>query len=134
MIAESLYKAGYPDPAEDILERTLWWGQRLPYWGDSIVANQIEYRKDTPLQCAVDASAGAQCVIFGMCGIRAEPNGDIVVNPHPPKFSPNISLNGVKMRGTRFDITANRSDYEVKVGQKRFRSKTGVPALLNANG
>ena len=134
VIAESLYKAGYPDPAEDILERTLWWGQRLPYWGDSIVANQIEYRKDTPLQCAVDASAGAQCVIFGMCGIRAEPNGDIVVNPHPPKFSPHISLNGVKMRGTRFDITANRSDYEVKVGQKRFRSKTGVPVLLNANG
>ena len=63
-----------------------------------------------------------------------ELNGDIVVNPHPPKFSPNISLNGVKMRGTRFDITANRNDYEVKVGQKRFRSKTGVPVLLNANG
>src|SRR3989454_185972 len=72
MITECLYKAGYPDQAENILERTLWWAERLPYWGDSLVANQIDYRKDTPLQCALDAAAGAQCVIFGICGIRAE--------------------------------------------------------------
>jgi len=134
MIAESLYKAGYPDPAEDILQRTLWWAQRLPYWGDSIVANQIDYRKDTPLQCAMDASAGAQCVVFGMCGIKAEPNGDIVVNPHPPKFSPNISLKNVKIRGTSFEVTANRTGFEVKTGQKVMRSKIGAPVVLKANG
>lgn len=132
LIAESLYKAGYPDPAEDILRRILWWGQRLPYWGDSIVANQINYRKDSPLQCAVDAAAGAQGVIFGLCGIKVEPNGDIVVNPHPPKFSPNIGLKGVKIRGTSFNVAANRSDYEVKVGQKIIRSKIGVPVVLKS--
>ncbi|PYV36560.1 MAG: hypothetical protein DMG06_30445, partial [Acidobacteria bacterium] len=134
MIAECLYKAGYPDQAENILERTLWWAERLPYWGDSLVANQIDYRKDTPLQCALDAAAGAQCVIFGICGIRAESGGEIVVNPHPPKFSPNISLEGVNIRGTRFDLTANRNDYEVRVGQKTIRSKIGTPVVLRANG
>ena len=97
------------------------------------VSAQIDYRKDTPLQCAVDASAGAQCLIFGMCGVKVESNGDIVVNPHPPKFSPDISLKGVKLRGTRFDITANRNEYEVKVGQKVFRSRTGAPLLLKGN-
>ncbi|PYV09343.1 MAG: hypothetical protein DMG07_23465 [Acidobacteria bacterium] len=134
LIAESLYKGGYSDPAEDILERTLWWGQRLPYWGDSMVANQINYRRETPLQCALDAAAGTQCVIFGMCGVRVELNGDIVVNPHPPKFSPSISLKGVKIRGTSFDIAANRSDFEVKVNQKIMRSKIGVPVVLTTKG
>jgi len=134
MIAECLYKAGYPDHAENILKRTLWWAERLPYWGDSIVANQIDYRKDTPLQCAMDAAAGAQCVIFGICGIRAETSGEITVNPHPPKFSPNISLNGVSIRGTRFDLTANRNDYEVRVGQKTIRSKIAAAVVLPARG
>jgi hypothetical protein len=130
LIAESLYKGGYSDPAEDILKRTLWWGQRLPYWGDSMVANQIYYRWDTPLQCALDAAAGTQCVIFGMCGVRVELNGDIVVNPHPPKFSSNINLKGVKILGTSFDVSANRTDFEVKVNQRVIRSKVGVPVVL----
>jgi hypothetical protein len=131
-IAESLYKAGYAEPAEDILERTLWWGQRMPYWGDSIVANLIEYRSDTPLQCAVDASAGAQCLIFGMCGIKVELNGHLVVNPRPPKFSPMISLKGVKLRGTCFDMAANKNEFEVKVGQKIIRSKVGIPIVIKS--
>jgi hypothetical protein len=59
-----------------------------------------------------------------------ELNGDIVVNPRPPRFSPSISLKGVKIRGTSFDIAANRSDFEVKVNQKIMRSKIGVPVVL----
>jgi hypothetical protein len=134
MIAECLYKAGYPDQAENILKRTLWWAERLPYWGDSIVANQIDYRKDTPLQCAMDAAAGAQCVIFGIGGIRVEPPGcEIVINPHPPKFSPEISLKGVNIRGTHFDVIANRNDYEVRVGSKTLRSKVGTPVVIAAS-
>jgi len=26
--------------ADNILKRVLWWGDRLPYWGDSIVADR----------------------------------------------------------------------------------------------
>jgi len=133
MIAECLYKGGYPEPAEDILKRTLWWAQRLPYWGDSIVANQIDYRRDTPLQCAMDAAAGAQCVIFGMCGIKAEPNGDVTISPHPPEFSPSLRLSGVKLRGFNFDVKANRSDFEVEMGKKVIRSKIGTPVVLRAD-
>ena len=52
-----------------------------------------------------------------------ELNGDIVVNPHPPKFSSNISLKGVKILGTSFDVSANRTDFEVKVNQRVIRSE-----------
>mgnify|MGYP003344925615 CR=1 FL=1 len=68
-IAERLYKLGKPAPADEILKRILWWGTRMPYWGDSIVANAVEYRKDTPLQCTIDGAAGAQCILFGLLGI-----------------------------------------------------------------
>jgi hypothetical protein len=129
-IAEAFYKAGHIDEAEKILERILWWGQRLPYWGDSIVANQIDYRHETPLQCAVDAAAGAQGMIFGMCGIKMEPNGDIVVNPRPPKFSPQISLKKLKIRGRNIDIIADHRRYEVKVDGQSRSSTIGVPVVI----
>jgi hypothetical protein len=132
-ISEALYKGGHIKPAEEILERTLWWGQRMPYWPDSVVANQIEYRRDTPLQCAIDASAGAQCVIFGMCGVRVEPNGDIVVNPRPPRFSPQINLQGLRIRGRKIDIAADRGRYEVSVDGRRLSSTVGKPVTTSAS-
>jgi len=132
MIAEALYRGGYTNFAEDILGRVLWWGQRMPYWPDSVVANQIEYREDTPLQCAIDASSGAQCVIFGMCGVRVELNGDVVVNPHPPRFSPQISLKGLKIRGHNIDLEADRERYEVRVDGRRISSTVGTPVVIPA--
>ena len=43
-----------PTPPRTSCKRILWWGERMPYWGDSIVADKIDYRKDTPLQCTID--------------------------------------------------------------------------------
>lgn len=133
-IAEALYKGGYADFGEDILERVLWWGQRMPYWPDSIVANQIEYRKDTPLQCALAASASAQCVIFGICGVRLEPNGQLVLNPRPPRFSPQISLKGLQIRGHRIELVADPKRYEARVDGRRISSTTGTPVVIPAAG
>lgn len=129
-IAELLYQAGHISYAEDILKRSLWWGERLPYLPDSLVANQIEYRRDTPLQNAFDASCGTQCIIFGMFGVKVDFNGDITVDPKPPKWSPRISLSGVKIRGTTFDVSVDATQYTVRTGQKTLRSKLGVPLLL----
>jgi hypothetical protein len=129
-IAQQLYRAGYAAQAEDILRRTLWWGQRLPFWGDSFVANQIEYRKDTPLQCAVDAAAGAQCILFGMFGIQVNPKGHVTVNPAPPSYSPSIELRGVRLRGLTFDVRADRGGFEVRTSARTLRSKTGTAVQL----
>jgi hypothetical protein len=131
-ISEALYKGGHDKFAADLLDRTLWWGERMPYWPDSVVANQIEYRRDTPLQCAIDASAGAQCVISGVCGVRVEPSGDIVVNPRPPRFSPQISLKGLKIRGRKIDVAADRGHYEVVVDGRRISSTVGKPVVIPA--
>jgi hypothetical protein len=132
-IAERLYKAGKPDAAENILKRILWWGDRLPYWGDSIVADKVDYRHDTPLQCTSDGVAGAQCIIFGMFGVRAEPNGDIRIHPQPPAFAPKIAIRGLKLRGHVLDIAVSGGEYEVYDGVNRMRTAVGRSVLVHGN-
>jgi hypothetical protein len=129
MICERLYNSGYQDAADDLLQRILWWGGRVPYWGDSFVANFIGYREDTPLQSDFSALAGAQCIIFGMFGVSVNPNGDITINPHTPSFSPQISLQGLRLRGCTLDIVADQTDFTVKINGKVYRSKIGIPVL-----
>lgn len=132
-IAERLYKAGHPREAEGLLRRALWWGGRVPYWGDSFVANQVDYRKDTPLQSAFDASATAQAVIFGMFGISVSPRGDVTIDAHPPRLSPSLALRGVRIRGRVFDVMVREAEYEVREGGKRKRARLGTPVTLQAN-
>jgi len=133
-IAEFLYQAGYTAQAEEILKRTLWWGERLPYWGDSLVANQIEYRKDTPLQNDIAAGAGAQCIIFGMFGVKLALDGTITINPKVPAWSPQVALKGLKLRGSCLDITASRHDFTVTIGKRVLRSTIGTPVRISPRG
>jgi hypothetical protein len=129
-IIELLYRAGRPAPAEGILRRILWWGERMPYWGDSIVANQIDYRQDTPLQNTIGAVAGAQMVIFGLLGIHVGPDGALTVNPHPPCFSPSLKLTGLRLRGRCLDIAVDGDQFTVTVDGQETRSRLGAPVVL----
>ena len=129
-IAERLYKAGHPAVSEDILKRILWWGDRTPYWGDSFAANEIAYRRDTPLQSTIDSAAAAQCIIFGMFGVRADFNGDLHIDPHPPSFSPQLALKGLRLRGHVLDITIDGSNYDVRDGNNMIRVPVGCPVRI----
>ncbi|MCX6622682.1 MAG: hypothetical protein NTY38_16760 [Acidobacteria bacterium] len=131
-IAERLYRAHHPRIAEDLLRRVLWWGDRAPYWGDSFVANQVDYRKDTPLQSELDSAAVAQAVIFGMFGIEVRPDGSVVIDPSPPSFSPSVKLTGLRIRGHHFDVAATPEGYEVKADGGIRRSRLGIPTVLQA--
>jgi len=131
-IAERLYRAGHADKADDMLRRVLWWGERMPYWGDSLVANAVDYRKDTPLQCTVDGVTVAQCIIFGVFGVEAQFNGDIAIDPHRPAFAHRLALRGLKLRGLTLDIDVDGTTYEVRCGDKRIESKVGDAVVVRA--
>jgi hypothetical protein len=130
MICQRLYLSGNRTAADDLFQRILWWGERVPYWGDSFVANYIGYRDDTPLQSDFDGSAGAQAIIFGMFGVSVNFNGEITINPYPPSFSPQISLQALKLRGITMDIAANQDGFTVKVNGKLYQSKIGNPVVI----
>jgi hypothetical protein len=131
-IIERLYKGGYTEKAGELLRRILWWGDRLPYWSDSLVANAIDYRKDTPLQNAIGSVCGAQSIIFGMFGVKVDPDGNVTVNPAPPPYSPQISLEGLNVRGMSLSITIDCNSFEVRQGKQTFTSKIGRPVVVPA--
>jgi hypothetical protein len=133
-ILERLYKAGYPQKAEDILQRILWWGERLPYWSDSLVANAIDYRRDTPLQNAIGAVSGAQAIIFGMFGVSVDFEGNITVNPNPPSYSNSISLTGLQIRGNTIDIHVADGIYKASTGKSTFTGEVGKPLTISHKG
>lgn len=124
-IAERLYNSGHPEAAEDILRRILWWGERMPYWGDSLVAERIDYRKDTPLQCTIDGVAAAQCIIFGLFGVDAQFDGSIVVGPHPLRSAPEMELRGLRLRGKSLNIRVQGSRFEVAAEGRMIAARIG---------
>lgn len=130
LIAEKLYRAGRGEYADSILRRVLWWGERVPYWGDSFVANYMDYRQDTPLQCTIGGVAGAQCILFGMFGVDAEPGGAVTVNPHLPGFCKNIGISGLRIHGKTIDIAVRDGEFVVSVNGVPARSKLGTPIIV----
>ncbi len=80
--------------------------------------HSIEYRKDTPLQNSIAAGEGAQCIIFGMFGVDSALDGTITVNPKLPRWAPDASLMGLKLRGANIDIAAAGREFTVKVGNR----------------
>ncbi len=131
-VIERLYAGGHDAAAADILGRILWWGQDMPYWGDSIAANCRDYRKDTPLQCTLDGVSVAQSVIFGVFGVAAKPDGSILVDPHRLPFAPQMALRGLKLRGHTVDIAVNGAGYTVTDGGKATQGTIGKAIILPA--
>jgi hypothetical protein len=94
----------------------------------------VDYRKDTPLQCTIDGVTVAQCIIFGMFGVNAEFNGDVVFNPHAPAFAPKIRLDGLRISGVAFDVSVDGDDFSVTTGGQTVRAKLGAPVHWDAGG
>jgi hypothetical protein len=133
-IVERLYRAGYAAAADDLLGRILWWGERMPYWGDSLCADRIDYRRDTPYTCALPAAAGAQAIVFGLFGVSVGLDGAVRVDPRPPSFCPRIALRGVRIRDIEFDVEAGPDGYVVRSGGKTRSASIGEPREVVAPG
>lgn len=131
-IAERLYKCGHAPEADDILRRMLWSGERMPYWGDSLVANSMDYRRDTPLQCTFDGVAAAQCILFGMMGVEAHLDGSVTLRPHLPGFAKQVRLLGIRIRGIVFDLALDDTGFELTRGQETRHYPRGAAARLDA--
>jgi hypothetical protein len=129
-IIEKLYRVGESRHADDILSRVLWWADRLPYWSDSIVANFMDYRRDTPLQNAIGSVAAAQCVIFGLLGVRAEADGRITIAPRDTALARSLTLTGLKIRGKSIDIVVKNDCFRVTVGKKTLSAKLGEAIVV----
>jgi hypothetical protein len=130
LIAEFLYKDGRVQAADDIIRRILWWGNRLPYCGDSQVSNEVDYRQETPLQSDLGTGCLAQCILFGIFGVRSDFYGNISINPVKTSLANNLQIKGLKIRGKTIDVTVNAGKYEVVCDGKKISNTIGTPTRL----
>ena len=131
LISEFLYKSGRTGIADNIMSRILWWGSRMPYLGDSQVANEIDYRVHTPLQSEIGTGTLAQTIIFGIFGVNSDFNGNITINPKKTALSNNLRLKGLKFRGHTIDIKIKDNQFEVVADGKKYAAQMGNSIQLN---
>ena len=68
-----------------------------------------------------------------MFGVRAEPNGDIRINPQPPAFASQIKLKGLRLRGHVLDIEIDGGKYEVREKDNRVDAPLGQSILVRGD-
>jgi len=126
-ICGQLYEIGYDKLATDILSRVYWWGERMPYMGDSCAANMIRNREDTPLQGDISSVSAAQMIFFFIFGIRADFDGNITVCPVENRPAANMKIENarlcgkvfsVEITGEEFTVTSKDIVYKAQIGQK----------------
>ncbi len=130
IIAEFLYKDGKAEVADGIMKRILWWGKRMPYFGDSMVANDIDYRQDTPLQSDIDTGCLAQCILFGIFGTNVAFDGTITINPVKTSLSNKMVIKGLKLRGKNIDVSVDGNMFYVTVDSNKYSSNIGKPVRI----
>ena len=130
LIAEFLYKDGHAGTADEIFKRILWWGERLPYFGDTQVSNEIDYRQETPLQSDLGSGCVAQSILFGIFGIRSDFYGNISINPVKTSLANNLEIKGLKIRGKTIDVRVNAGRYVVVCDGKKFSNTIGTLTRL----
>lgn len=130
IIAEFLYKDGKADVADEIMKRILWWGKRMPYLGDSQVANGIDYRQDTPLQSDIDTGCLAQCILFGIFGIDVAFDGTITIDPKKTSLSNKMEIKGLKLRGRNMDVSVYGNKFYVAKDGNKYYADIGHPVII----
>lgn len=124
-IAWQLYEAGYDKEASDLLNRVKWVGLRLPYIGDSVAANMLFDREDTPLQADISSTSIAQTLLFGVCGIRVGYDLNIRICPPKDRPSKHISVKNIHLCGRLFSVIITGDDFRVLNGDEVFSGKVG---------
>jgi len=124
-ICGQLYEMGYDSLATDILGRIYWWGERMPYMGDSCAANMIKNREDTPLQGDISSTACAQMIFYFIFGIRADFDGNITVSPvkHRPAYK--MKLDNIRLAGKVFSVCVDGDRFTVDLDGKKQTAKIG---------
>lgn len=129
-IIERLYKINRVAIADDIFRRILWWAEKMPYWGDSMVANHPDYRRDTPLICDIGGVAGAQSLIFGLFGIKIMETGRLIISPRPSSLARKYFLKNVRIRGHVVDISLANNRFAVQTKKRSVHSTAGNPVVV----
>ena len=133
-IALQLFEAGYDTYATDLLERVRWIGIRLPYLGDSVAANMLLDREDTPLQADISSVCCAQTLLFGVCGISVDTNGAVKISPPFHRPVKHFHVENITLGGIHFSLHVEDRHFTVvqyiDKKEKTFAGLVGKDSIL----
>ncbi len=112
-ICAQLYEMGYDKLATDILSRVLWWGERLPYLGDSCAANMVKNSDHMCLQGDISSVSAAQMMFYYIFGIRADFDGNIMVTPVKNRPAENMKIDNARLCGKVFSVDIQGDTFSV---------------------
>ena len=125
VIIGQLYDIGKEDLASDILRRILWWGEKLPYLGDSCAAYTMLQREDTPLQCDISSVSLAQVILFNIIGLKVSFDGKISICPPKNHLANRLEYKNFKLLGKNFDVVVDNQEYSVYIEGETITKKCG---------
>ena len=102
-LAETLWNADEPELAYDVLRRHFWMGEKLLYYPQEHYCDKPAIPEMNKRANIIAGVSGLQAILFGMAGIKADFDGKITINPHPPK-SGYVEIHNYKFRSYVIDI------------------------------
>ena len=128
-ICAQLYQMGYDKIATDILRRVYWWGERLPYMGDSCTANFMSNRKGF-LQGDISSTAFAQMMFFFIMGITPRFDGSITVCPVANRPAEDMHVDNAKLCGKTFSVDVKEDCFTDLIDGKEITAKIGETVTI----
>lgn len=129
-ICAQLYEMGYDAVATDILRRVYWWGERLPYMGDSCAANMLANRESTPLQGDISSTAFAQMMFFFIFGIKPHFDGRVTVAPVKVRPAENMRIDNARLCGKAFTVDVQGDTFTVTADGKSTTAAIGETVTI----
>ena len=130
-ICDKLYALGYDTLATDILRRTYWWGSRMPYMGDSVTANMVMAREDTPLHGDIASVGCAQTIFYSIFGIKATFDSKVTIAPVKNRPAENMKAENAKLCGKVFTVEITGDTFTVMTASMTQTAKIGQQIVLD---
>ncbi len=102
----------------------------MPYFGDSVAANMIRNREDTPLQGDIASVSCAQTILFALFGIRAGFDGTVAVSPVRCRPARRMRMDNIRIAGKVFSVEADGRIFTVSFGGNTITAMIGDTAVL----
>ena len=129
-VCAQLYETGYDKVATNILQRILWWGERLPYLGDSCVAGMMLNNEITPLQGDISSVSGAQMIFYYIFGIKPSFDGSITVSPVATRPAENMRVDNARLAGKVFSVDIKGDKFTVEIDGKSYTAIIGESIII----